>query len=333
MEMKRIACLFLSFLLFISLLATGYAQEKNTLDNTPPQVSIIAPLDGQTVYEVSGKVIILAEATDDVGVSKVEFYIDGIKMGEVTTSPYTYFWDTYTLPYNSKHTIQAKAYDNAGNIGESSVITVTIGDPVIKFADPYLETVLRETLKLPKEQPITKEKMKQLQSLDAENRSISNLSGLEHAINLQELKLNRNYIRDISPLAKLTKLQRLELKYSQININDISPLANLTNLQYLLLDEDKITDITPLANLTNLQYLSLVGNQITDISPLANLTNLQVLYLNNNKISDISPLVRNTGLGKEDEIHLEGNPLDLSEGSITMLYIQILQNRGVKVYY
>jgi hypothetical protein len=330
--MKRIACLFLSFLLFLSLLATGYAQEKNTLDNTPPQVSIIAPLDGQTVYEVSGKVIILAEATDDVGVSKVEFYIDGSKMGEATTSPYTYFWDTYTLPYNSKHTIQAKAYDNAGNIGESSVITVTIGDPVIKFADPYLERVLRETLKLPEGQPITKEKMKQLQSLNAEGRGISNLSGLEHAINLQKLILNGNYIRDVSPLAKLTKLQWLELRNNQIN--DISPLANLTNLQYLSLVGNQITDITPLAKLTNLQkVLELSYNKISDISPLANLTNFQVLYLNNNKISDISPLVRNTGLGEGDEICLEGNPLDLSEGSITMLYIQILQNRGVKVYY
>jgi hypothetical protein len=325
--MKRIACLFLSFLLFISLLATGYAQEKNTLDNTPPQVSIIAPLDGQTVYEVSGKVIILAEATDDIGVSKVEFYIDGIKVGEATTSPYTYAWDTYTLPYNSKHTIQVKAYDNAGNIGESSVITVTIGDPVIKFFDSSLERVLRAALGT----PITKEKMKQLQSLIAAGESISNLSGLEHAINLQELRLSGNFISDITSLAKLINLQVLYLDNNRIS--DISPLAKLTNLQKLILSANQITDISPLANLTNLQELWLNRNKITDISPLAKLTNLKVLYLDNNNITDIKPLVYNPGLGEGDEIHLEGNPLDISKGSITMLYIQILQNRGVKVYY
>jgi hypothetical protein len=329
--MKRIACLFLSFLLFISLLATGYAQEKNTLDNTPPQVSIIAPLDGQTVYEVSGQVIILAEATDNVGVSKVEFYIDGIKMGEATTSPYTYAWDTYTLPCNSKHTIQAKAYDKAGNVGESSIITVTIGDPVIKFTDSRLEGVLRETLRLTGGQPITKEKMKQLQSLNAEGISINYLSGLEHAINLQKLILNNNFIREISPLAKLTNLQWLELRINQIN--DISPLAKLTNLQKLILSANQITDISPLANLTNLQELWLNYNKISDISPLAKLTNLKVLYLDHNNITDIKPLVYNPGLGEGVEIHLEGNPLDLSEDSITMRYIQILQNRGVKVYY
>jgi Leucine-rich repeat (LRR) protein len=326
MEMKRIACLFLSFLLFISLLATGYAQEKNTLDNTPPQVSIIAPLDGQTVYEVSGQVIILAEATDNVGVSKVEFYIDGIKMGEATTSPYTYIWDTYTLPCNSKHTIQAKAYDKAGNVGESSIITVTIGDPVIKFFDSSLERILRVVLGT----PITKEKMKRLQSLIAERESISNLSGLEYAINLQELRLRENFITDITPLAKLINLQVLYLDNNRIS--DISPLAKLTNLQKLILSANQITDISPLANLTNLQELWLNYNKISDISPLAKLTNLKVLYLNNNNISDISPLVRNTGLGEGDEIHLAGNPLDLSEGSITVIYIQILQNRGVKVY-
>ena len=329
--MKRIACLFLSFLLFISLLATGYAQEKNTLDNTPPQVSIIAPLDGQTVYEVSGKVIILAEATDDIGVSKVEFYIDGIKMGEATTSPYTYAWDTYTLPYNSKHTIQVKAYDNAGNIGESSVITVTIGDPVIKFTDSFFEEILKWNLGIPAGQPITKEKMKELKSLSVQSRSISSLSGLDHAINLQELRLSGNFISDITSLAKLINLQVLYLDNNRIS--DISPLAKLTNLQKLILSANQITDISPLANLTNLQELWLNRNKITDISPLAKLTNLKVLYLDNNNITDIKPLVYNPGLGEGDEIHLEGNPLDRSEGSITMLYIQILQNRGVKVYY
>jgi hypothetical protein len=329
--MRRIACLFLSFLLFISLLATGYAQEKNTLDNTPPQVSIIAPLDGQTVYEVSGKVIILVEATDDVGVSKVEFYIDGIKMGEVTTSPYTYAWDTYILLYSSKHTIQAKAYDNAGNIGESSVITVTIGDPIIKFDDSSLVEILKGHLRIPAEQPITKEKMKELKSLSAQSRRIYSLSGLEHAINLQKLYLSWNSISDITPLAKLINLQELYLDNNKIS--DISPLAKLTNLQKLILSANQITDITPLANLTNLQELWLNYNKISDISPLAKLTNLKVLYLDHNNITDIKPLVYNHGLGEGVEIHLEGNPLGLSKDSITMQYIQILQNRGVKVYY
>ena len=105
-------------------------------DTTPPSVSITSPLNNATV---SGSVDIIASATDDVGVSKVEFYIDGTKVGEDSQAPYVYSWDTDTLQYNSTHSIKAKAYDNAGNIGESQVVTVTIGDtqaPQITITNP-----------------------------------------------------------------------------------------------------------------------------------------------------------------------------------------------------
>jgi hypothetical protein len=57
------------------------------------------------------------------------------------------------------------------------------------------------------------------------------------------------------------------------------------------------------------------------------------LNLEDNKINDISPLVSNTGLGEGDAVSLENNLLDLSPGSDDMQNIQILQSRGVKVYY
>ncbi|HPU43770.1 MAG TPA: Ig-like domain-containing protein, partial [Dictyoglomaceae bacterium] len=105
-------------------------------DTTPPSVSITSPLNNATV---SGSVDIIASATDDVGVSKVEFYIDGTKVGEDTQSPYVYSWNTDSLQYGSTHGIKAKAYDNAGNTGESQIVTVTIGDtqaPQITITNP-----------------------------------------------------------------------------------------------------------------------------------------------------------------------------------------------------
>jgi len=207
----------------------------------------------------------------------------------------------------------------------------TAQSDVIKFVDPNLEQVVRNTLGIPKRQPITRADMKRLTSLDAEFKDIRNLSGLEYAINLQWLNLWGNEIKDISPLSNLSNLWLLWLSYNQIS--DISPLANLTNLQWLELYRNQISDISPLANLTNLWYLDLSNNQISDISPLANLTNLQVLNLSWNQISDISPLVSNTGLGQGDVVDLENNPLDFTPGSDDMQNIQILQSRGVTVYY
>ncbi|MCR6669481.1 MAG: leucine-rich repeat domain-containing protein [archaeon YNP-WB-040] len=229
----------------------------------------------------------------------------------------------------------------------------TAQSDVIKFVDPNLEQAVRDALGIPKGRPITRADMKRLTSLDAEFEDIRNLSGLEYAINLQWLNLWGNEIKDISPLSNLSNLWLLWLSYNQISdisplvyltnlqkldlednqISDISPLANLTDLQWLVLDHNQISDISPLANLTNLQKLDLYRNQISDISPLANLTNLWYLDLSNNQISDISPLVGNPGLGQGDEVDLENNPLDLTPGSDDMKNIQILQSRGVIVYY
>jgi Leucine-rich repeat (LRR) protein len=323
-----------------------YAQK----DNTPPKASITSPQNGQTV---SGTVIIQASTTDNVGVSKVEFYIDGNKVGEDTESPYTYDWNTNNLQYNSTHTIQVKAYDNAGNAGVSPEITVTIGNSEVEFADPNLEKAVRDALGIPEDQPITKEKMKELKSLDAHERYISNLSGLEYAVNLQELDLSGNQIRDISPLsnliylevlilegndirdisplAKLTNLTVLDLNYNKIS--DISPLVNLANLQELYLNSNRISDISPLSKLTCLQVLELAYNRILGIDPLAELTNLKELHLEGNRISDISPLIDNPGLGEGDCIFLQDNLLDLIPGSGDMEDIYILDKRGVEIWY
>lgn len=83
---------------------------------------------------------------------------------------------------------------------------------------------------------------------------------------------DENLISDITPLASLTKLTRLDLGRNQIS--DITTLAGLTNLTYLDLDENLISDITPLAGLIGLVSLDLVHNRILDASPLAGLTNL-----------------------------------------------------------
>lgn len=185
----------------------------------------------------------------------------------------------------------------------------TAQSDVIKFVDPNLEQVVRNTLGIPKRQPITRADMKRLTSLDAEFKDIRNLSGVEYAINLQWLNLWGNEIKDISPL------------------------SNLSNLWLLWLSYNQISDISPLANLTNLWYLDLSNNHISDISLLVYLTNLQVLNLSWNQISDISPLVANPGLGQGDVVYLQNNLLDLTPGSDDMKNIQILQNRGVTVYY
>ena len=95
-------------------------------DTEDPTVSITQPADNAVV---SGTVEIKATADDNEEVTKVEFYVDGDLKGtdnEAADSEYSYSWDASGETPGSSHMIHAKAYDAADNVGESSVITVTI---------------------------------------------------------------------------------------------------------------------------------------------------------------------------------------------------------------
>ena len=89
-------------------------------DTQPPNVTISSPVNGKTV---SGRVSINAAASDNTGVTKMEIYIDGsavFTMDNVTSINYD--WNTQPKKVASgSHTIEVKAYDNAGNVGFSSV--------------------------------------------------------------------------------------------------------------------------------------------------------------------------------------------------------------------
>jgi len=174
--------------------------------------------------------------------------------------------------------------------------------------------------------------LKRLPSLDAGQRDVFDLTGLEYCTGLKKLYLDGNQIDDISHVANLTSLKELYLSRNQIS--DISLLANLTSLTHLYLSGNQISDISALTSLTRLSDLSLGGNQIYDISPLANLFNLTLLNLSNNQISDIQPLVDNQGLSRGDKVYLY-NALSYSPLSYGYVSANIsqLQVRGVIVEY
>ena len=160
--------------------------------------------------------------------------------------------------------------------------------------DLNLRQAVRVALELPDDTPLTQLVMNQLIGLDAADSQITDLTGLEHAINLTWLSLGGNEIRNLRPLAGLNQLETL---YLWVNpISDISPLANLIQLRDLDLGGCEISDIMPLATLIQLRHLNLRYNSIKDITPLKNLTELLELRLNDNRIADVSPLANLTML-------------------------------------
>ena len=93
-------------------------------DTTPPTTSITSPANGATV---SGTVTVAANASDNVGVSRVELWVDGVLTGSDTTAPYQIAWNTTTAS-NGGHGLQSRAYDAAGNVGSSTTVNVTVSN-------------------------------------------------------------------------------------------------------------------------------------------------------------------------------------------------------------
>ena len=128
--------------------------------------------------------------------------------------------------------------------------------------------------------------MLRLQRLNAWNRNIKDLSGLEYATHLEFLILWSNEIKDLTPLANLTKLRELDLAYNAVE--SVEPLAELIQLQRLNLTINRVQDITPLAHLINLEFLYIRENLVTDITPLQGLNLIEFEY---DAVCDIPPIL------------------------------------------
>jgi hypothetical protein len=91
-------------------------------DTVRPTVTITAPANGSTVTRKTS-VTITATATDNVGIAKVEFYVNNNVLCADTSAPYTCNWHVPNSK-NVQYTITAKAYDTAGNTA-TATSTVT----------------------------------------------------------------------------------------------------------------------------------------------------------------------------------------------------------------
>ncbi|WP_440114869.1 leucine-rich repeat domain-containing protein [Paenibacillus sp. QZ-Y1] len=221
--------------------------------------------------------------------------------------------------------------------------TIISAAPVIK--DAALAKVIRGTLKISAKKEVKTSDLRKLKSLYAEDtqKRISNLQGLENAVNLVDLMLPSQNIKNITPLRKLTKLTFLVLEGNQIT--DLSPLSGLTNLNSLLIDGNQIKSLTPLKNLhkltsllasnnqvtdlkplqkLKLEWMIMSGNKIRDLTPLKNHPTLQYLYLDSNLIQDIAVLETIPHL---QEVSLADNPLNEHAEQV----VKKLEKKGVMV--
>ncbi|HET7901327.1 MAG TPA: Ig-like domain-containing protein, partial [Candidatus Nanopelagicales bacterium] len=89
-------------------------------DTTDPTVSITSPAAGSIPF---GATTINATASDNKGVAKVEFFVDGTSVGVDTTAPYSASWNAIVT---GSHTLTAVATDTSNNTGSATPVVVTV---------------------------------------------------------------------------------------------------------------------------------------------------------------------------------------------------------------
>ncbi len=95
------------------------------VDNTPPRIHLTAP-EPKTL--VVGKTTLMAEATDNLQVAEVKFFVGNLMVGTATTPAYSLNWDPTSIP-NGIHLLKAVAVDRAGNSSASNTIEVKVANP------------------------------------------------------------------------------------------------------------------------------------------------------------------------------------------------------------
>jgi hypothetical protein len=127
-------------------IGTSSTVNVTVTDQTAPTVSITAP--AASSFVTGSSVSVTSNASDNVGVSGVQFKLDGTNLGaEDLTSPYSITWDTSGAT-NGAHNLTAVARDAAGNTTTSSSVSVTVDNaaPTVSITSPTAGAIVNGTV-------------------------------------------------------------------------------------------------------------------------------------------------------------------------------------------
>ena len=157
-------------------------------------------------------------------------------------------------------------------------------------------------------------------TLSINNKSITNLQGIEAFTNLETLSVTNNNIKELN-IEKNVKLTNLNLTNNELTNIDVSKNTALkflfltgnnlksfnvgtnTNLETLFLNNNELTTIEGLSLATALNNLELSSNKLTNID-LSNNSGLLYLYVNNNEFTTLDFSANNL----LEELYVNNNP-------------------------
>lgn len=221
--------------------------------------------------------------------------------------------DLYTVPISlieGENRMYAVAVADNGLVSPLAVFGYTIGGIIkpVTFADPAIETSVRELLTIPEPTVINTNDLWKIKefTVPTSTRDYSDIALMTY---LEKLVIENAVGNQLSSLSGLSELTELRVTGSSVSAEELTAIANLPKLKKLTLSNCSLSSITPLEKAVSLEYLDLSENAIRDLEPISNAKALKELYLQHNAVDNLETLSGLSVLSK----------LDISYNAITSL--------------
>jgi hypothetical protein len=94
-----------------------------TVDNTPPELIVTYPQDGDELeYSINRQISLQAQASDNLSLAVVEFFVDNVRVGTFEQEPFSMLWNAT----RGEHILRVVARDRAGNEVEADITVIII---------------------------------------------------------------------------------------------------------------------------------------------------------------------------------------------------------------
>lgn len=114
-------------------------------DNTSPTVTLNIPSSSLELAKKDKSLKVSATAKDNVNVTRVEYLLDGKVVARSIEAPFTVTINIANLT-PGQHTLQAIAYDAAGNTGKSCIFTFTVEAGEVTPSDESSEAIIEQSV-------------------------------------------------------------------------------------------------------------------------------------------------------------------------------------------
>ena len=211
---------------------------------------------------------------------------------------------------------------------------------VVEIEDDELREIIMETLNVGNMNQITVGKMAEMTELNISNSIVTNLSGLEAAVNLEILLARSVDIADLSPLSGLDKLKEIDMRDANMDSEtDLSFLSNLNMIEKIDFQNTAVDNISVLSGKNTLTHINLRQTNVVDISALQGM--VQLVFLNLNRAGGGNGIdnpeitipmenlyylsLRNTNVGDELMAQIFANKTQMVEANIRNTEITDIQ--------